>query len=406
MKLKVFLLLAAATLFLMGSTPWEGAASVAPAGELPATGFFVATNSFPRNTVVNITNIETGKSTRAIVANTLNSPGLLAIVSREAADLIGMRQGSVSRIRMIQPSDPIAYLRFTENLMLGNPPFDSGSVIDEDSLLAEVYGSDSYIPVPADIWNQEQASPPAAGISGPSYIIEPEWGGTGRLSIVDIPVFNIEPVERFNIEEENPFLAEEHPPLIAEETQGRFTDDDLKIDNEEIFDFIADNFWDNIEQPVLIAEDESNEIINDFLDRDYIAYNLVETTEQPPSQNIYGINPDDIIPAITSAQKPIIVPEQILPAQPVPAAPEHSFSVRTISHLDRGQYYVQLAVLSADSIENAVRQIDRSYDPFIFRDTSNTYRILIGPLNQGESAAVLSRFRSIGYRDAFVRRGG
>ena len=90
-------------------------------------------------------------------------------------------------------------------------------------------------------------------------------------------------------------------------------------------------------------------------------------------------------------------------------AAEQTFSLRTISTLDRGQYYVQIAALPVELLENTIRQFDPqflSFNPVIFRDRDNLYRILIGPLNQGESAAVLARFRSIGYNDAFVRRGG
>jgi len=67
---------------------------------------------------------------------------------------------------------------------------------------------------------------------------------------------------------------------------------------------------------------------------------------------------------------------------------------------------VQLAAVDTpESVEAAVRHIDRSFQPKVFKDGDNWYRILLGPMNQGESAAVLQRFKSIGYRDAFVRRG-
>jgi len=146
MKRMIFLFFALTgiVLFLTGSSPWEGAAAVAPAGELPETGFFVSTNSFPRNTVVDITNLETGRTTRAIVANTLNNSGLLAIVSREAAEIIGMRSGSVSRVRMIQPSDPMAYQQFTERLASGVPMVNDPVV--EQRMLEELYSSDKYVP--------------------------------------------------------------------------------------------------------------------------------------------------------------------------------------------------------------------------------------------------------------------
>jgi hypothetical protein len=187
-------IITAALVLFTSASPWEGAAAVAPGGELPAAGRFVATNSFPRNTVVDITNIETGKSTRVIVAGGLDSPGLLATISSEAAEIIGMRSGSVGRIRMTQPSDPIAYHRFTEGLSQGIPDYDSGEVITEETYRpAEQPARETAEPIRI---GREEAPPPplerpssAETASAPSgYVLEPEW--TGRRSarnIVDLP---------------------------------------------------------------------------------------------------------------------------------------------------------------------------------------------------------------------------
>jgi len=451
MKTRFIFLIFLAVFLFTGSSPWEGAGAVAPDGELPASGFFIATNSFPRNTVVDITNIETGRSTRAIVANTLNSPGLLAIVSREAAELLGMRAGSVTRIRMIQPSDPIAYLRFTESLTSGNPGFDSGNVIDEAALLAEVYGSDTYRPPITPPPSEAPSSPFVNGLTGPSYIMEPEWGGPGRMNIVDVPGFHVDP--HVTVTESDPFEENRDTQIwefqeqreIVKDVSPRIVEMSPTEVVKEVSDFSAGTFMafdpeegrDEIikETGEFIVEEPRNEVIKDITEREvfvaedftHTQFTLVEAEEQPPPRDLYGINPEDIIPGIVIAT-PITPPERIItaveeeippasvispivpaPSVPVPAPPivsDNRFSVRTISHLDRGLYYVQVAALPLDAVENAVRQIDKSYDPVIFRDGSNMYRILIGPLNQGESAAVLARFKSIGYRDAFVRRGG
>jgi len=524
MKKKMFVIILAAFLFLPSASPWEGAGAVAPSGELPQTGFFVATSSFPRNTVVDITNIETGRSTRAIVANTLNTPGLLAIVSREAAELIGMRAGSTSRIRMVQPSDPIAYLRFMESAASGNPGFDSGAVINEEELLRDVYSGDSYNPsLPSQAVTQAQtatvpaASPPIVppGITGPSYIVEPEWGGSARMNIVDIPGFNVVsdtpvqpdnfaavtppvngnlngyPKDEYPVEtaaantyplnngnasaERQVVLTEqwnqqrdinkvvsprydERPPAELVKEVNEFMPERYAIEAEKDTSvFLAETSRDDVVKDVreFISEAPRSEVIKDITEREvYVAqepqeiyvpqeivenyipqepkaepipetpapavYNLVEAENRPP-EGIYGINPNDIIPGIaratpqrqpetsayippSSTVAPVSPSASVSPQVPI-TQPSQNFSVRTISALDRGQYYVQIAALPGEAVESAVRQIDRHYDPAILRDGSNLYRIVIGPLNQGESAAILARFKSIGYRDAFVRRG-
>jgi len=101
---------------LFGASVWEGSAVVAGGGELPETGYYVSTNSFPRNTIVDVKNLETDKTVRVIVAGGLNSPGLLVALSKEAAAAIGMNARGVGRVRVTMPADPIAFSRFTEGL--------------------------------------------------------------------------------------------------------------------------------------------------------------------------------------------------------------------------------------------------------------------------------------------------
>jgi len=619
----IFLITIGLLFFLTASSPWEGAAAVAPAGELPESGFFIATNSFPRNTVVDITNIETGRTTRVIVANTLSSSGLLAIVSREAAELIGMRQGSVSRVRMVQPSDPLAYLRFTERLAAGAPFIDPS--ITEERLLDELYRSDSYVP-PATAPVVTAVTPPSALgeiselTSDRGYVLdEPEWGGSGRLNIVEVPGYIVEPVQPFTdtppqrtveppyiiqsepktlvqteeppsappetplhtitepavaanvkepvpaepvtedpvyvsrmdypesatetpvtetpveivkapqearepaveiaeapepVKEEPPYIASadnDHPSEVIKDISERIdevqsaqiikdaTEFAMEIPPENIdksipefiasngtkndieketSEFISEAPHDDIikETPEFISEVPRDDIIkeisefiteaprddviketNEWIEPVYTAEPTVgetpqeiaqvpqETTETPqritetpqqitqapqqivplvpvestprvPGQSVYDIPLNDIIPGITSTQQV----ETSAPAQqtPVPvqqasvqtssvvtALPivEQPFASRTVSQLDRGKYYVQLAALNAEMIDSTVRQIDPRFEPVVYKDRDNLYRVLIGPLNQGESAAVLQRFKSIGYNDAFVR---
>jgi hypothetical protein len=129
-KLGTVVSVLALVLILSGASVWEGAAAISLNGELPDGGFYAATKSFPRNTVVDVTNLETGKTIRVIVAAGLESPGLLAILSREAAESIGMQAWSIGRIRMTMPSDPVAFSRFTESLSpSGDPDFDPQAAI-------------------------------------------------------------------------------------------------------------------------------------------------------------------------------------------------------------------------------------------------------------------------------------
>jgi len=430
MKIRLTLIIIASLLLFQGASPWEGSAAVAPNGELPITGFYIATNAYPKNTVVDITNIESGKKTRVIVSNTLTSPGLLAVVSREAAELIGMRAGSISRIRMIQPSDPMAYMRFTESMAKGTPEYDSGNVIDEDKLMADVYKKDTYAPPEVVRQPTEKPSvPPTA----PGYIVdEPEWGGSGRLQIVDVPGYMVDPSEQPTItqipNDKEPEKENKEPVFIAEQNKEDATKETSIENNEKPPKEVIKDVPEFSEKPpkeaikdvpTFITEAPKQEVIKDaspWQEKTEVTtpqkqpeqvLELVETSPNPPPSNVYGIDPNDIIPniVITAPDK---TDERVIknaPSTP-PSTSNLNPSIRTIDRLDRGKYYVQVAALPSDLVENVFMQIDRGFAPVVFKGADNVYRILIGPLNQGESAAVLVRFKSIGYKDAFVRIGG
>jgi hypothetical protein len=472
MRKKIAACVIAAFCLFVSASPWEGAAATAPEGELPGNGRYIATNSFPRNTVVDIVNIETNKSTRVIVARGLDSPGLLAIVSREAAELIGMRPGSVSRIRMTQPSDPVAYVRFTEGLSSGIPDYDSGDVITEERYAEEFINPS--VP-PSSVSAVPPVVPPvppvfsAASDTGyPAYVLEPEWSGArsstnSARDIVDLPpvytppekkpetvppvlinnpekIAEIEPdktettdevsdkiaeteLEYIDITDEIPEkladaeaeesddesekIADAEPSETPEKTAEVFPEDDYDTVAEYIHDdeYYEDDFP---KEPDAIADAE-DAYEEDYVDEPYdiVEYIIVPTDERPPS-SVYGIDPAFIIPGITNAPKTETVnPETSYPETPVRTdtyANDPNFSVPRIYELARGSYYVQLASFdSPESVQSSINRIDQHFNPVVYKDGDKWYRILLGPLNQGESAAVLARFKSIGYKDAFVR---
>jgi cell division septation protein DedD len=80
-----------------------------------------------------------------------------------------------------------------------------------------------------------------------------------------------------------------------------------------------------------------------------------------------------------------------------------------VAELERGRYYIQLGAYSqTQAVEQALAKIDRGY-PLAVQCTSSAgrpvYRILVGPVNQGEGGALIRSFKSKGYGDAFIRKG-
>ncbi|MDR0642994.1 MAG: SPOR domain-containing protein [Treponema sp.] len=174
---------------LSGASVWEGAAALAPRGELPEDGYYAATNSFPQNTVVDITNLETGKSVRAIVSAGLDTPGLLAVLSADTASRIGLSAKTIGRIRMTQPEDPIAFSRFTEGLVVsGDPDYDPEAMLAGDA--REKAEAKRGPPVQAQPGTSEEPPPgegtPAYGYEIPKGIEYSDYADYSHGSIVDL----------------------------------------------------------------------------------------------------------------------------------------------------------------------------------------------------------------------------
>ena len=171
-KTYLFLCVCASFLILAGSSIWEGATMTG--GDLPETGLYMATNSFPINTVVEVTNLENGIITRAIVYSGLDTAGFLALLSKDAAGALNIQDRSLGRIRMNQVSDLLALSRFTEERAFAN---------NSDALELSLVPAENRPPVDVDMVGPD-----------PDYFISPIVPSSTTPEFVFIdPVLPAEP---------------------------------------------------------------------------------------------------------------------------------------------------------------------------------------------------------------------
>ncbi|MDR1144013.1 MAG: SPOR domain-containing protein [Spirochaetaceae bacterium] len=436
MKKILFVLTLLAVFLLPGASIWEGAAAVST--DFPEKGLYVATNSFPRNTIVDLTNLETGKTVRVIVSAGLDAPGLLALVSREVAEEVGLQNRTIGRIRMTQPSDPIAFSRFTEDyLNSGDPDHDPSAAVNgaypdilSDPALSALPGegpagaSEAAAPaVPATPAAPAVSTVPAAP-AAPAVPVVPPVTPTappppGDSSVPEDTAGGANPGGPSRESERDPEEAWLTGPVSPAGTEP-----ELPADIPETSDAVA------------LAAAAAPEPVIEEVPEEAVA----PSVPQVPPPLISG-------PVIVPVPVPIPVPAQPAPAlQPEPAVqpeppsgtsggsgpapgynytlipaedrpPEGSgpgnvpqiFSVPAVADLEQGKYYLQIGAYSkTEIVEQELAKVDGSY-PLAVQCAGGAgrtvYRILIGPVNQGESGALLRNFRGRGYRDAFIRRG-
>ena len=326
----------AASVLFISATVWEGAVMVDSSEAVPGT-YSIATNAFPRNTVVDITNLENGKIARVLVVSGIESTSLLAILSQNAADSVELRASSFGRMRIIQPSDDIAFSHFKLGPLNAAPPVSEIAAAPEDSRALE-----TSVDEPVAFTAQ-----PLAVSAAPATP-----GGTDRQHWFD---FSEELSDLRNM----PVLGEPDPAIVRpQETATPF---------------------------VAPARTEERPPAN---------YVLVPTAERPPE-------------AARIAIPVVAVSVQSSPAPAAAPSAPSPFQAPLIDNLESGKWYVQLAAYTQyDHVEDEISRIGTVYPLAIQNigsDIKPMFRVLLGPLSQGESGAMLQRFKSLGYTDAFIR---
>jgi hypothetical protein len=356
MKRFLALFLLPAFMILTSASIWEGAASVSAGGDLPDDGYYAATNSFPRNTLVDITNLETGKTVRVIVASGLDSPGLLAMISREAAEAIGLQNRSIGRIRMTKPPDPIAFSRPDgDQSRSGDPDHDSQAAVS------------SVYPPPKAPPERPAAAPPPDESKSAGDTVKKDTGSP----------------KESGAKPENPQTA--GAERASEESAWILPGEEERA------------------PPVNLPE--SNPGFDPAYD---YTYSLIPADERPPEGTLYPEHSYFIDPLPSgppSRPDPAPVETPTAPPANIPSP----FSVPALSRLEVGKYYLQIGAYSrVELVEREITRIEKMY-PLAVETTGSVrepvYRILVGPVNHGESGALIQYFRTLGYKDAFIRKG-
>jgi hypothetical protein len=131
---------------------------------------------------------------------------------------------------------------------------------------------------------------------------------------------------------------------------------------------------------------------------------LVPTQERPPQGKAAVPEGPEVAP--------IRKTEEANSASPMDVKSPEGFSAPVISELDRDKSYLQLiSFRKPELVESAVTVIRETGDgdKLVIQaaglDGQPIYRILLGPMTQEESQALLQKFRSRGYADAFIWSG-
>jgi cell division septation protein DedD len=385
---------------LLSATVWEGVAEADSAGNLPGN-YNVATNSFPRNTVVDITNLENGRMVRVKVVSGLEPGGLLAMLSRTAAESIDLHGNSSARIRMTQPPDDIAFSLF--NL---------GPIVPGTFQALAPHPEDSKIDKTQELARENPRLNETAEFAATDAVsgIAVNSGATASM-----------PADTDNAATATGYLDTAYLDTAIGDKLLESGSDSFSVASNAVSNPASNavsNPAENLLTPIVAPILETPAGTAGYYGR----LTLIPSEERIPTSTGYVIAPEDIIPSIgaaigAQAEPPSVPPVEItaVAAQgeveyvpPVVSFAEFSpFQAPLISRLEPNKWYVQVGTYGrAEYVEDEIGRIGTSYPLAVQNvgtDTNPLFRILLGPLNQGESGAMLQRFKSLGYVDAFIK---
>jgi hypothetical protein len=335
---------------------------------------------------------------------------------------------------MTQPRDPIAFSRFIDGLgSSGDPDFDPRARVEADSVAAEAASAGeapaalTETPAAAEDAAAEDAAAENAVAETPRPAVEtPPWAGEAGGAETAAPT-------ETSGENAGTAIVEtgEAGPVIAEtpETVGLPAAPPAEISTKTPLDLPAEPpveppaeipaapDWDGAELVLVPAEERPPKDSAEFHEPIPPEISFSELPRESYSGTMDSrffvdpLEPPAEIPIENSAPVPEISPPGALAREKF-AREEFAppvFSAPLISRLEQGKYYVQLGAYSkAELVEAELRRIGAAYPVAVQNGGSSErplYRILLGPVNLGESGAILQRFKGSGYGDAFVRRG-
>lgn len=216
----------------------------------------------------------------------------------------------------------------------------------------------------------------------------------------------LEPLEEFSPtlleEKKNEEIESEQTEPITEETSDaeiedvELTEESVELEDETETEAESEN-----------AESEEFVEIEETKEEEYEAIVLIPTNSMPPVQNEEEKTESfDELPAETPAEPDTDTKEKPEVEQSTEVLSYEKYMVGSLKDLESGKYYIQIATLSIDAnIIEIVNKYSKNYPITIVPMAGGIRKqIMVGPLSVDEYAVVLERFRSYGYKDAFLRK--
>lgn len=388
---------------------WEGNGGIGAASDFPANGLFVKSDMFPKHTLLEITNLEKSVTARAVVVGSSGVPGLLAVLSPDLGNKLSVPAGKVVRIRVLTPS-PVQEIG------------DDGASVD----VAEAASAAFQQPPKKEEPVQEQPKRVTAGEAsfGTQRPVAEKMRTVSQQQETERPIKQVPPVVKTVVFMEP---ASERPPItvpgIVKPKKAESKEDQRAVKQvkepvqpepaskpspEPVKDIPSPR-----EPEKKVIEDEPEvSVINEIKEPekqlepeeaevqaapDIQEPSKAHSKEEPKKEEVYE----------TAPTQQELEPEEklVAKAEPEKEVPPPVFNAK----LEKGKLYVQIAMYTdKKASDSVVAQYGTQY-PLLIKESKSgnkdRYTIFVGPLQTDETGAIIERFKTLGFKGAFLKRG-
>ena len=449
-----------ATLAFATSKPsLDGRAVVAEEGVLPA-GLFAKTVGYLPGDSVSVTNPATGITINVLILGSIDpSAGVAILLSPEAADKLFITPDSNTQVKITKRtgmldeagsgSGTLVADTSTDTLLPNQIKDDLDSKLNSLDETLGTANTEEKVP--------EEALTEAALAEGAmAYVPATEEAAhtpeeIAITSVEEVPMNHVlsehDPVYIVESLSEDPFSGFETEPELAaitpeeepteetlseevseedtteedttEEPDGESVAEETEIE-EAIVLISEESALETSEEATLTPLDEWPSSEDTTFADEYLAADdaslvdpfapiiLVPAEENPPVEE----TPAEEIPPAVEAES-TFVPVPVESAVTKSVTPSSSLGttaqkdmMKSLDQLESGKYYVQVATFAEqENIDRMLKDYGSKY-PFVMvpLKSGKAMQMMVGPLNVDEYGAILARFKSLGFKDAFLRK--
>lgn len=409
--LVIGMVLAAGILFTSESPSLDGRAVVADQGVFPK-GLFAKTVGYLPGDTISVTNPANAERIDILVIGSLDpSEGVAVMLSPEAANALNIKKNSNNLVKLTKRNGNVDEIANGSAVIASGSPAEDVPVQDEKPLSQVIEEAlENGVPVDVaekqavakaeedlaeqmfnkadeEIEAQEEAEAAAQEAAEEEALAE-DAVAEGEEAVEEaVAVAEAEEAVPETEYPEYEAVQDELAGEIEEEPEEEFVEAEVQ---DEIVEDVA------VEDPVVedpVVEDELAEEIPEpeaVEEDEYEAIVLVPSESKTPESNLV----DE--PLIIEESEPELVVDNPSPVSGVAY-------LNGFDELASKKYYVQIAVYkSAENVSEIANKYADRYPITVVQQGSKS-PVLVGPLNVDEYGVVLERFKSYGFKDAFVK---